>query len=106
MTMLFSAANPICMSIVVGGWIVTQIALGMRYGPLPKSGTKQPQSRDLLSILFFVVQSASVGAAFWGTIRIEGNVFSETGQMEIAVVGALVLAGLAFFLSAIVILGL
>ncbi len=103
--MLFSMANPICMSIAVGGWIVTQIALSIRYSTLPKGGTNQPQNRDLLSILFFVVQSASVVAAFWGSIRVEDNAFSETGQIEIAVVGALVLVGLGFFLSAIIVLG-
>ena len=103
--MLFSVANPVCMSIAVGGWIITQIALTMRYSTLAKGGTNQPQNRDLLSILFFVVQSASVFAAFWGSIRIEDNAFSETGQIEIVVVGALVLAGLGFFLSAIITLG-
>ncbi len=103
--MLFSLANPICMSLAVGGWIVTQIALTIRVSTLPKGGPTQPQNRDLLSLLFFVVQSASVVAAFWGPIRVEDNAFNATGQIEIAVVGALVLAGLGFFISALITLG-
>ena len=103
--MLFSLANPIGMTIVVAGWVITQAALSIRYSTLPKGGASQLQNRDLLSILFFVVQSASVFAAFWGAIRFEDNALSETGQIEIAVVGALVLAGLGIFVSAIITLG-
>jgi protein-S-isoprenylcysteine O-methyltransferase Ste14 len=103
--MFFSLANPIGMAIVVAGWVITQTALSIRYSTLPKAGASQPQNRDLLSILFFVVQSASVFAAFWGVIRFEDDAFGPTGQIEIAIVVALVLAGLGFFVSALVTLG-
>ncbi len=105
MSVLFAMANPVCMAMAVVGWIVTQIALTARFSTLRKAGTQQPQNRDLLSILFFVVQSASVVAAFWGSVRLEDNPLGAAGQMEIAIVGALVLAGLGVFLSALVTLG-
>jgi len=103
--MLFSWANPISMSIVAGGWIITQIALSIRFSTLRKGGANPPPKQDVLSILFFIVQSASVVAAFWGSVRVGGDALGAGGLIEIAVVGALVLAGLGFFICAIIALG-
>jgi protein-S-isoprenylcysteine O-methyltransferase Ste14 len=102
--MLFLTGNPVSMAVVVAGWATTQIGLATRYGALRKSGVQPAQGRDRITFVLFAVQSASVIAAFWGTVQVEPDFLGARGEAEIAIVGALVLAGVGFFVSALIVL--
>src|SRR5262249_17906799 len=60
---------------------------------------------NLLSVIFFLVMSSSVVFAFWGPVQVNPHALDHDGLVQIGVVAALVIIGLAFFLSAIVMLG-
>jgi protein-S-isoprenylcysteine O-methyltransferase Ste14 len=103
--MIFSQANPIAMGLVAAGWIATQLGLGWRYGTLRGARGAKPAGRDALSIFFFLIQSASVGLAFWGPIILRGEIAGRESQIEIASVAVLVLGALTLFFSALITLG-
>jgi len=103
--MLFANANPVAMVLVAGGWLITQIGLGMRYGAHRAGGVAAPAKRDPLSFLYFIVMSAALGVAFWGPVHVTPDYLSERGRIEIGIVGALVALGVGFFVTALIMLG-
>jgi protein-S-isoprenylcysteine O-methyltransferase Ste14 len=103
--MIFSQANPIAMGLVTAGWIATQVGLGWRYSTLRRARGTRPAGRDPLSFLFFLIQSASVGAAFWGPVLLRGEIAGGESQIEIISVAALIVAALLLFFSALFSLG-
>jgi protein-S-isoprenylcysteine O-methyltransferase Ste14 len=102
---MFAQANPLAMIMVVAAWIGTQLGLVLHYRVLARQNAKAPAQRDPVSILFFVIQSASIFFAFSGPIIIETDRTSRQAQIEVGVVAGLVLAAMIIFISAIRTLG-